>query len=129
MLPDLLKNPNGSVLQDPKKILTQIANCDAVVPNPFNLVGASNIFASSTAAVPLPSGAAFFAPGLRGEFQLFVGAGFHPVNTPFGTCPPAAVVSHAFLTDWTIPTLTANAQDDIANFVMSDTLPLSVQHQ
>jgi hypothetical protein len=126
-LPDLLATTPK--LQDPKKILSQIANCDGIVPNPFNLIGASNIYAGNTPAVPLPSGPAFFAPNLTGAFQLFVGAGFHPVNTPFGTCPLAAVVSHSFLTDWTIPSLTTNAQNDIANFVMSDTLPLSVQHQ
>jgi hypothetical protein len=129
MLPDLLRNPNGSVPQNPKKILNQIANCDAVVPNPFNLIFASNIYAGITPAVPLPSAATFFTPNLTGAFQLFVGAGFDPVNTPFGTCPLAAVVSHAFLTDWAIPSLTTNAQNDIANFVMEDTLPLSVQHQ
>jgi len=35
---------------------------------------------------------------------------------------------HGFVTDFVRPTLTLNAQHDIANFVMSDTLPLRVQH-
>jgi hypothetical protein len=120
-LPNLLATP--PVLQTPKKILTQIANCDAVVPNPFSLIKASNVPAS-----PLPSGAAFFAPGARGTFQLFVGAGFNPQTTPFGTCTSgAAVASHGFLTDWTVPTLAAKAQADLATFVMTDALPLTVQ--
>jgi hypothetical protein len=132
-LPNLL-SPTPA-LQGRKKILTQIANCDGVVPNPFNLIYANNVYADNAPevpTVPLPSGAAFFAPGLTGAFQLFVGAGFNPLptGTPFGTCTvPAAFVGHAFLTDWAIPSLTQNAQNDIAKFVMSDTLPLSVQHQ
>ena len=132
MLPDLLANPNGTVKQLPKKVLSQIANCDGVVPNPFNLLAASNIYAGNTPAVPLPAVPAFFTPGLTGAFQLFVGPGFHPVNTPFGTCPvmsPTVFVAHGFLTDWAVPSLTTNAQNDIAAFLMSDTLPLTVQHQ
>jgi hypothetical protein len=119
LLPPLGGNPNGSVPQAPKKILSQVANCDAVIPNPFSLVYSSNVPTG-----PLPTGAAFFAPGARGTFQLFVGADFNPAV--FGTCGSGAA-SHTFLTNWTIPTLTANAQDDLANFVRSDTLPLSVQ--
>src|SRR5262249_19996641 len=130
-LPDLLSNPAIPGIQAPKKILAQIANCDGVVPNPFGLINASTIFAGNNPAVPLPTGPAFFAPGAQGAFQLFVGAGFNPVTTPFGACPAsaaAAFASHGFLTDWSIPTLAANAQNDIAAFVMSNTLPLSVQH-
>jgi hypothetical protein len=118
LLPPLGGNPNGTVLQLPKKILTQVANCDAVVPNPFSFVYASNVPTG-----PLPTGAAFFAPG-EGTFQLFVGAGFNPAN--FGSCASGAA-PHGFLTDWTIPSLTTNAQTDLADFVMSDTLPPRVQ--
>jgi hypothetical protein len=117
-LPNLLA---GGTPQTPKKILTQIANCDAVVPNPFSFVNASNIPTG-----PLPTGASFFAPGATGTFQLFVTTPFDP--TLFGTCS-ASTVGHGFLTDWVIPSLTRNAQSDLANFVMLDTLPLSVQHE
>jgi hypothetical protein len=124
LLPPLGGNPDGSVAQAPKKILTQMANCDAVVPNPFSLVGSSNVPTG-----PLPTGAAFFAPSATGTFQLFIGQNFNPQT--FGVCgatTPGAV-GHGFLTDWAIPTLTANAQSDVAKFVTSDTLPLSVQHE
>jgi len=123
-LPNLLANPNGTVPQAAKKILTQIANCDQVVPNPFNLIFSSNIPNG-----PLPTGAAFFAPGATGTFQLFVTAPFNPAT--FGACSPvpASAVNHGFLTDWLSPSLTLNAQTDLASFVMTNTLPLSVQHQ
>jgi hypothetical protein len=120
-LPNLLANPDGSVPQAAKKILTQVANCDAVVPNPFSFVYASNVATS-----PLPTGAAFFAPGATGTFQLFVTTPFNPAT--FGSCA-ASTVEHGFLTDWVTPSLTANAQSDLASFVMLNTSPLSVQHQ
>ncbi|HZJ67823.1 MAG TPA: hypothetical protein VFD36_30175 [Kofleriaceae bacterium] len=109
-LPDLLANPMGGTLQAPKKILAQMANCDAVVPNPFGFVYASNI---PTGPLP-PSGA-------PGTFQLFV------TLTP-GPCPGGGV-EHGFLTDWTAPGLTALAQRDLANFVRNDTAPPSIQHE
>ena len=120
-LPNLLSNPNGSVPQLPKQVLTQVANCDGVVPNPFSFVYTSNVGTS-----PLPTGPAFFAPGATGTFQLFVTAPFNPAA--FGSCA-ASTVEHGFLTDWVTPSLTASAQSDLANFVMLDTSPLSVQHQ
>lgn len=120
-LPNLLSNPNGSVPQLPKQVLTQVANCDGVVPNPFSFVHASNVGTG-----PLPTGAAFFAPGATGTFQLFVTTPFNPAA--FGSCS-ASTVEHGFLIDWVTPSLTANAQSDLANFVMLDTSPLSVQHQ
>lgn len=120
-LPNLLATP--PVLQPAKKILTQVANCDAVVPNPFSLIKSSNVPTG-----PLPTGAAFFAPGARGTFQLFVGAGFNPQTTPFGTCPSATVgPGHGFLTDWANAAVTTKAQSDLASFVRRDTIPLSVQ--
>ncbi len=121
LLPPLGGATDGSVPQAAKKILTQIANCDQVVPNPFNF-----IYASTIPTGPLPTGLAFFAPGATGTFQLFVTTPFDPAT--FGTCA-ASTVEHAFLTDWVTPSLTTNAQTDVSNFVMLDTLPLSVQHQ
>src|SRR5262249_17063774 len=79
LLPPLGGNVNGTVPQTPKQVLTQIANCDDVVPNPFGLIHSSNIGTS-----PLPTSAAFFAPNATGTFQLFVGTGFNPAA--FGTC-------------------------------------------
>ena len=72
----------------------------------------------------MPSGAAFFAPGAQGTFQLFTSAGFNPAN--FGTCT-AGVVEHAFLTDWANATTTFAAQSDIASFVVTDSIPFSVR--
>ncbi len=115
-LPNLLATGN----QAPKKILTQMANCDQTVPNPFNLIYASNVPTG-----PEPTGPSFFAPGATGTFQLFVGPGFTPAS--FGTCSANTAVEHGFITDWLTPALTTKAQNDIASFVMDDTLPLSVE--
>ena len=124
LLPPLGGNTNGTVPQAPKDVITQIANCDQVVPNPFNLLYASNIPTG-----PLPTGPSFFAPGATGTFTLFVKTPFDP--TTFGSCSPvpASAVEHSFLTDWVTPTITATAQSDIANFVMLNTQPLSIEHQ
>ena len=129
LLPPLGGNPNGSVPQAAKKILTQVANCDAVVPNPFSFVHASNV---ATGPLPKPTATepadpAFFAAGATGTFQLFVTTPFD-FKTDFGSCS-VSTVEHGFLTDWVTPSLTANAQRDLASFVMLDTSPLSVQHQ
>ncbi len=118
-LPNLLVDPTGATPQAPKKILTQNAYCDQTVPNPFNFIYASNIPTG-----PLPTGAAFFTPGATGTFQLYVSATFNPATFP--TCADG-VVEHGFITDWETPQLTQNAQNDMANFVMHDTLPVSLQ--
>jgi hypothetical protein len=123
LLPPLGGNPNGTVPQAPKKILTQMANCDGVVPNPFGLVWASNVPTG-----PLPTGAAFFAPGATGTFELFVGAGFNPADFGNPAKCSQGPVSHGFLLDFTNPTLTLAGQTDAANFVMKNTLPPSLQH-
>jgi hypothetical protein len=120
LLPPLGGATDGSVPQAAKKILTQNAYCDDTVPNPFNFIYASNIPTG-----PLPTGAAFFTPGATGTFQLYVSATFDPATFP--TCSTGAV-AHGFLTNWLTPTLTQNAQNDLAAFVMHDTLPTSVQH-
>lgn len=117
-LPNLLLT--GGPPQAAKKILTQVANCDAVVPNPFSLVYASNVGTG-----PLPGFPGFGGPG---TFQLFVSQPFDPDTFEFGKCL-VSTVDHGFLTDWVNPTLTALAQRDLANFVTLDTPPLSVQHQ
>lgn len=123
LLPPLGGNPNGSVAQAAKKLLTQMANCDLTVPNPFGLLAAS-----TAATGPLPSTPTFFSPGATGTFQLFVTSPFDPAS--FGTCTPlpGSAVTHAFLTDWRVPSLTLNAQTDVGNFVMHDVAPRRIQH-
>ena len=127
LLPPLGGNPNGTVPQTPKKILTQVANCDQVVPNPFGLIWASNIaFASTPPGGPLPTGPAFFAPGATGTFQLLVGHLFNPAD--FGnpakcsdTTAAGALANgggHAHLTSFE-NSLTIEAQTDLASFVMT----------
>jgi hypothetical protein len=111
LLPDLLTDPTGATPQKPKKVLAQMANCDAVVPNAFGYVYASNI---PTAPLP-PTGAA-------GTFQLFV------TTLAFDRDCTIGVVEHGFYTDWLNPVLTALAQSDLASFVRNDTSPPSVQH-
>ncbi|HEY5950532.1 MAG TPA: hypothetical protein VIV40_33805 [Kofleriaceae bacterium] len=119
-LPNLLA---GGVPQAPKSILSQMAYCDQLVPNPFSL-----LYASNARTGPLPTGPSFFAPGATGTFQLFVTAPFDPATFGSPSCS-ASAVDHYFLTTWATPSLTANAQQDIASFVMFGTRPLSVQHQ
>jgi hypothetical protein len=128
LLPPLGGNPNGAIPQAAKKILTQVANCDQVVPNPFGMVWASNVPTG-----PLPPN--MFAPGSTGTLQLFVGPAFNPVDfLQADKCsdttaaePLAAGGGHGFLTDFGNPALTLKGQTDLANFVTNDTLPLSVQ--
>src|SRR5262249_30130758 len=104
--------------------LTQVANCDDTVPNPFGLVWASTIPTG-----PLPASAAFFTPGGTGTFELFVGPAFNPAA--FGdpaACSSTTAATHGFLTDFVSPSLTQNAQNDAANFVMKATPAPRVQH-
>ena len=121
-LPDWTSSANPLPAQAPKAVISQMAFCDQTVPNPFNLIYASNLGAS-----PLPTGAAFFTPGATGSLELFVGTGFSPAQ--FDTCSPlpASAVEHAFITDWLTPAITKQAQDDIASFVTAGTLPPTVQ--
>jgi hypothetical protein len=114
LLPPLGGNADGSVPQAPKKILTQVANCDGVVPNPFSLIYASNV---PTAPVP-PTGA-------KGSFQLFVGAGFNPGNPT--VCSATTAVEHGFFTDWVTPARTLKAQSDAADFVMNNNPQNSIE--
>lgn len=120
LLPPLGGAQDGHIPQAPKKILTQMANCDGVVPNPFGFVWASNI--PTGPLVP-----ALFTPNATGTFELFVTTPFDP-NT-FGTCPGTSAVNHGFLLDFANPSLTLNAQNDAAKFVMQNIDAPSVQHQ
>lgn len=126
LLPPLGGNPDGSVPQAPKQVLTQVALCDQVVPNAFNYVWASNLGSS-----PLPGFPGFGGPG---TFQLFWTGTTAPTPTevadaiaacavPGGTS--AHAVNHGFLTDWSDPLMTGQAQGDAAAFVASDTHPAS----
>jgi hypothetical protein len=108
MLPNLLTplggNPNGTVLQAPKAILSQIANCDDTVPNPFNF-----LYASNAGLGPLPPN------GTPGFVQLFVGSGFDPQNPR--VCSATTAIEHAFLNDFANPPVTGKAQADQATFL------------
>ncbi len=117
-LPNLLA---GGAPQAPKAVLTQVASCDQTALFQWGF-----LYAANAGTGPLPTGASFFAPGGTGTFQLFVPATFDP--STFGTCPAGSILSHYFLTDWAIPSLTIKAQNDIAGFVMSGTNPARVEH-
>jgi len=124
-LPNLLANPNGTVAQTAKAILTQAAYCDQVVPNPWNFVLDSN--AGSTPMLLDPS---FGGPG---TFQLFYKDNGAPPNltncpAPPGTggTVPATSVSHGFLLDFADAAITARAQSDATAFLKAGTLPNSL---
>jgi hypothetical protein len=118
-LPNLLAA--GTPAQAPKKVLAQIAFCDGTVPNPFNFIYAANL-----GVTPLPPTG---APGMPGKaFTMFVGADFAP--GPGGTLPTCSAtnaIEHGFVTDWANPAVTSTAQSDLAAFVTSDTVPLSIR--
>ena len=120
-LPNLLANPNGSVAQTAKKILTQAAFCDQVVPNPWNF-----ILDSTAGTGPFPGGTGFGGPG---TFQLFFtgtpsGSALASCPTPSSTSPNA--IPHGFFTDWSAAT--SQAQSDAAGFLVDPTtLPPSLR--
>ena len=118
-LPNLLTGGTDA----PRSVISQMANCDQTVPNPWNLLYASNLGVS-----PLPdprNPVPFFTPGAKGSLELFVGSTFAPAT--FGTCPAGATIEHGFITDWNNATVTTNAQNDLANFLIAGTLPPTVQ--
>ena len=123
-LPNLL-SPTPAT-QAAKKLLTQIAFCDQVVPNPFNLLWAST---AGTGPLPLVD-PTFGAPGTS---ELFFRSDGMPSAADLASCPapggavPVFAVRHGFLIDWSDPTITGKAQADAAAFVVSDTLPASLQ--
>jgi len=125
LLPPLGGATNGSVPQAAKKILTQAAFCDQVVPNPFNF-----ILDATAGTGPRLIDANFGAPG---TFQLFYKGTAAPSASDLAACPapggtpiPASAVSHGFLIDWSDQTITSKAQADAAAFVVSDTKPGSL---
>ncbi len=123
-LPNLLANPDGSVAQTPKKLLTQVAFCDQTVPNPWNLV-----WASTAGTGPLPGlGLDNTTTGTFQVFYTFTGAAPDLLSCPApgGFPVPSGAVSHSFLTNWSNAGQTQRAQDDMANFVVSDTNPKSL---
>jgi hypothetical protein len=115
-LPNLLA---GGAPQAAKKVLTQIAHCDAVVPNPFGFLHSSNI----------PTGPLLGAPGFGGpgNFEIFTLNGAPDLQAG---CSPSTAVEHGFLLNFLPPhvSLTTKAQDDAAAFVMKDALPPGVQN-
>jgi hypothetical protein len=126
LLPPLGGNPDGSVPQAPKQVLTQVAFCDQVVPNPWSYVWASNIGTG-----PMPGAPTFGGPG---DFQLFMKgvaapdqAAFDSCTGGFGSFPLTPwAVEHGFVTDWADATRTARAQADAAAFVAADAQPGSL---
>ncbi len=136
-LPNLLASPVAA--QAPKAVLSQVAYCDQVVPNPFEYLLDANIPTG-----PLPGFPGFVPPGVpntpesTGTFEIFVAGETNLQDCPvFGGAPlPASAVNHGFITDWTPITsqatgaanlLTGEAQADAAAFLSSGTLPPSVQ--
>lgn len=123
-LPNLLANPDGSVAQSPKKLLTQVAFCDQTVPNPWSLV-----WASTAGTGPLPGlGLDNTTTGTFQVFYTFTGAAPDLLSCPApgGFPVPSGAVSHTVLTNWSNAGQTQRAQDDMANFVVSDTNPKSL---
>jgi hypothetical protein len=114
-LPNLLGTGN----QAAKPVLSQAAYCDQTVPNPWNF-----IYANVLGATPLPPTGA--AGSASGAFELFVnGAPNADLSCP--TPLPSSAVEHAFITDWNNTTITTNAQNDIAAFVMTGAVPASIR--
>jgi hypothetical protein len=122
-LPNVIGFPPGTTPgspQAPKSVLTQAAFCDQTVPNPFNF-----ILDSTMGTGPLLIDPAFGTGA--GTFQLFFQG--VPSPTALGSCPsptsglppPANAVPHAFLTDWSIPAITAKGQTEAAAFLATPT--------
>ncbi|HEY4886026.1 MAG TPA: hypothetical protein VII08_20550, partial [Myxococcales bacterium] len=122
-LPNLLANPNGSVLQAPKSLLTQAAFCDQTVPNPWNY-----ILDSTAGTGPLPP------TGAPGTFELFFKSNSAPTPTDLAACPaptsgqppPVTAVNHGFLTDWAAGNATVLGQGRAADFLSGTASPSSI---
>ena len=126
LLPPLGGAIDGSISQAPKQLLTQVAFCDQVVPNPFSFIWASTAGTSPRLVDPT-----FGAPG---TFELFYKGTALPSASDLAACPapgganiPASAVSHGFILDWSDPQITGKAQADAAAFVVSDIKPGSLQ--
>jgi hypothetical protein len=126
LLPPLGGAIDGSVPQAAKKILTQAAFCDQVVPNPFNF-----ILDATAGTGPRLIDPTFGAPG---TFELFFKGSAAPSAADLASCPapgstaplPTFAVSHGFLIDWSDQIITGKAQADAAAFVVFDTKPNSL---
>ncbi|HEY1551103.1 MAG TPA: hypothetical protein VGG28_24910 [Kofleriaceae bacterium] len=115
---DTLPNLLGTGNQAPKAVLSQSAYCDQTVPNPFNF-----IYANVLDVTPLPPTGG--AGSASAAYELFVNGA---PNADLSCNPiPTSAVEHAFITDWKNSTITTNAQNDIANFVMKGLVPPSIQ--
>lgn len=125
-LPDLLADQTGATPQAAKQVLTQVAFCDQVVPNPW-----SYVWASTLGTGPTPASPTFGAPG---DFQLFMKGTTAPGPADFASCTGGFgsfpltpwAVTHGFLANWADPVITSQAQAAAADFVVSGTLPGSV---
>jgi hypothetical protein len=129
-LPNLFLPPNGNrnglVPQDAKKVLTQAALCDQVVPNTWSYVLDAN-----AGTGPLPGFPGFGTDA--GTFQLFAAPGSDPttIGEAITACGVPGVttdhaVEHGFFTDWANDVMTLAAQTAAADFVVSDTAPPSL---
>jgi len=118
-LPNLLANP--PMLQAPKKVLGQVANCDNTVPNPFNFLAYKSIGLGPDAGSTSTGTLTFFTTDKSAQGQTCLGSG-------------AGAVPHGFLTDWgyfnngatqdpIIASLTMTAQDQAAAFFSKDIHP------
>ncbi|HET7503699.1 MAG TPA: hypothetical protein VFK02_21910 [Kofleriaceae bacterium] len=107
--------------QPTRAVLGQIADCDDTVPNPFNLIFASNIGLG-----PFPTSDAFFTDRTPGTFQVFISSASQTL-AGFAACQ-TGVVKHGFLLDpSTSLSLTQKAQGDIARFLAAGVNPPSVE--
>jgi hypothetical protein len=106
LLPPLGGDAGGQVPQQPKAVLTQVAECDLVVPNPFGFV-----FAANAGTGPFPP------PIVNGTFQLFKSAA--PADPT--TCPGGGAVDHNFLLS------SANAQTDIVTWLKTGANPSNLR--
>ena len=116
-LPDLLADQTGATPMTPKKVLGQRAQCDATVPDVFQILLYNNV-----GLTPLSL--------TSSQVTVFTSDPTGAANNPF-VCP-SGLVAHGFLTNWTSPnagspTLTTQAQNDIANFFQTDALPAPVR--
>jgi hypothetical protein len=121
LLPPLGGNPNGTVPQVAKSVLTQAAFCDQTVPNPWNFI------------LDFTAGTGPFANPLnlaqKGTFQLFLANPFSPA-TSLASCPTpsstsANAIPHGFFTNWTAAT--PFAQENAAKFLLDLSPQLSLQ--
>jgi len=112
-LPDLLANPNGSVLQPPKAVLGQAGLCDPGVPNATSQLLYATIGLSPAS---LPTDLASTTPA---SFQWYLGNNITPV-----ACPVDAT-THPFLLDGANVSITTKAQTAVATFLLGGGATLS----